>query len=237
MEIDKEKVFNIIKDMLGDNANGIYVNDRYLGEREENLPIFTSDDFSTDLFPKRSQDNWVDIESGATRICLIPSAESFVIKIPITATYDYIANLEDLDWDYYNEQYYEEHGYAIEYDSDFPSAALGISCRFRQDIDLMANENDIRDKCSSITQEILVPNIYIGEWNGIKIYIQEKIPYYLDEDEYDEYDDYDVESHSYEYKEAYLKNSGIKTSCSPVILTYILIRKLGIEAANIYKRY
>ncbi len=177
MTIDKDEIFSILSDILGENADGIYVNERTIEDDNDELPIFSTKDFSSIVTNTNTHNDYFTIYNGVSRVCFVPSKRDYVIKIAISGTYDYTANLEDRDWEEFNKDFYNKYGYEIDYDVDFPSESLSHERFLNDNVDLMEEENKMRLNSDTITREILVPNIFIGMWHGMKIYIQDKVEY------------------------------------------------------------
>ena len=87
----------------------------------------------------------VEVKFGTTKLILIPKNKSYVIKITISGTCD-------LDC---------ESGWYIVQEN------LASN-------DILSYENYLYNKMSKDLQKIVLPNHYIGEFNGLRIYIQDK---------------------------------------------------------------
>ncbi len=166
MPTEKE-VFSILEDIMGnENINGIYTPDTTYAE---DCPIYCNSDLTLyiDNFYDRN-DYQININFGATRLTIIPSNKDYVIKIQIAGTYDLkqeILNNEDED--------IEDIFYKNIYNSD----CVEIVSKMKSTVNLMEIENIIYKKAGIELKKMLLPNTYIGEFNGMKIYIQKKLPY------------------------------------------------------------
>lgn len=183
----KEKVFDILEEMLGEDATGVYCYDSGMDEDLE-MGFYSSivrggnyTDFNFEI--EDSCD--ITVAHGASRLVLIPENEDFIIKLPITATYEKCWTLKRTEEngkisvekcyscnynDYEIEEEYLSDGWEIEKED------LVLIKRMRDDCDLMDEENSILERACNALQELLVPNVYIGMWNNhIPVYIQKKV--------------------------------------------------------------
>ncbi len=90
MKYSKERVMEIVEQMLGDNAKGIYVCDDVVN-RDENVDtsiLYSNCSTVQEIIPTNS----IDVQCGLTKIVLIPNNENFVIKIPYTDIYSQDSN-------------------------------------------------------------------------------------------------------------------------------------------------
>ena len=182
----RNKVFSTLTNILGD-ATGIYTTiadmnnngyDEFFStlKIEDGQPVGYGD-------PIEETDD-VAIFHGASRITFIPYDEEFVIKMPITAVWDWKVTMthepteKDLtaitsEWSSdFNEDYYtEELGYEV------IGREFCCHCE-RTEFDLMDSENALRDEAEEICEaaaSILLPNEYVGDYNGIPVWIQRRI--------------------------------------------------------------
>lgn len=146
---DINKILDIV---LGDEATGIYINSDSVPD--DNIvidyPIYTN------LSTRTTIDYWEDYEDfkfdcGATKLIIIPKNKDYVIKIPFTGLYTFETddNVEDNEKDI-------------------------ISVNYNQ-MDICEREIDIYKKASGLLKKIIAPNIYVGTYKNIPIYIQKKI--------------------------------------------------------------
>lgn len=146
--VDKDYIFQIVSLMIGDNATEILIPS---SEYEYGI----SDDPAVSM----SEDNEIwEIEDchgyhvmrGATKVVIIPSEEDFVIKLNITGTYLTEKECQD---------------YGLEYPH--------MDRRSKQNV--LDEENAIYEDIGMRAQKFIKPNIYVGDFNNIPVYIQEKI--------------------------------------------------------------
>lgn len=168
MSYDVDEIFDMLEYILGSDADGIYLCDREIEEGDwEDCPIFSTSNFSWEV----SRDIWyndnchIEVKNGVSRIAFIPSDKDYVIKMRITGSYDY-KDMADM---------YDEEGNYNEYYSLFPSEELVMYKHISEDCNLMEEENALYEDANAALQEFLLPNIYIGEWNDMPVYIQKKI--------------------------------------------------------------
>lgn len=168
MSYDVDEIFAMLEYILGSDADGIYLCDREIEEGDwEDCPIFSTSNFSWEV----SRDIWyndnchIEVKNGVTRIVFIPSDKDYVIKMSITGTYDY-KDMSDM---------YDEEGNYNEYYSLFPSEQLVMYRHITEECNLMEEENVLYEDAGAALQEFLLPNVYVGEWNGMSVYIQKKI--------------------------------------------------------------
>ena len=149
MNWNKEEIFETLKEILGEKADGIYISydtvdsaaeDLFYADSELTKPICNS--FNT------------MVKTGLTRIVLIPNNKDYVIKLPVTGVYGNI---------------YDEYG------CDDPE-----NCEIKKYVDLeeynvFDNEQVIYDNLFSESKEVFSLSIYIGNFNNIPVYIQEKV--------------------------------------------------------------
>lgn len=179
-EIRKE-VYSILTEILGSDATGIYCNvqeqegmgygDFYSTlstDEEGNLIGFGNAIYETDN---------TTLHNGASRFVILPEHTEYVIKLPITGVYDRKDTLVRDDdvlelWESLGDvDYYCEEGYAIK-------SAEFTCCCVRSDTDLMDSENALYDEAKEMsenTADMLLPNEYVGDFNGIPVWIQRKV--------------------------------------------------------------
>lgn len=159
MTYNNKEIMKIVKQILGDNATGVYINDqvvkRDLGN--DDMPLVSQ--LGTTPFIIQDTDDF-KIESGLTRLCIIPKNKKidWVIKIPITGVYK-------------EEFYNEDEGLYYEWDNE---NFKGLTQAGASEYDSCDEERSIYENASLDAKKFMADNIYIGLYNGIAIYIQEK---------------------------------------------------------------
>lgn len=144
----KERAFNILNDFIFSNIKEILVPSEEYEYGDSLLPTAYLTNYD-ELVPIINNIN-VSVFRGATKIVLIPAKENFVIKLNITGTY-------------LTESECQNFGF------DFPT----VDRHSEQDI--LDEEVALYDGLSKTLQNFIKPNLYIGEFKGIPVYIQEKI--------------------------------------------------------------
>ena len=82
MNWNKDEVFEIVRTMLGENIEGIFMSYDQVENSCEDL-IYTNTDFTFAIEATEE----IGFAAGITRICLIPKDKDYVIKMPITGLY------------------------------------------------------------------------------------------------------------------------------------------------------
>ena len=175
----REEVYSILKEALGRDATGIYI------PVESDYDVAYSnllydEDFTPFAFNDEiEENNDITIKYGASRFVIIPYGKPYVIKMPITAIYGERVYLERLNekgeieqetcWAH--QRYYDEYENYDEVERKFECDAQTTG------YDLMNVENEI---CASVEDcgeiaGIFLPNEWIGEYNGIPVYIQRQV--------------------------------------------------------------
>ena len=184
----KEKVYNILKEILGEDATGIYCYDSCIEEDCESgfYSSIEMENGKATGFNFEIEDTYdIEVRHGASRLVLIPEDEDFIIKLPITTTYEKKWVLKRItenekeeyttcwssEYDYYDiQQDYLADGWKIE------SEEMAIIKRLKEDCDLMDEENVLYEDANPALKKILLPNNFIGKWNNcIPVYVQKKI--------------------------------------------------------------
>lgn len=157
MIYNKEAILNLCADVLGKDCDGIFIHyNRF--EDGEDLPFALGE--CLDRFLETGE-TIMDCTpyAGVTKLVLVPEHGDYVIKIPITGVYCEIGN-DGSDY----------------YDHDFDEDEYEIIARStKKNINIFEEEENIYKEANNKAKEILLPNIYIGDFNGIPIYIQQKI--------------------------------------------------------------
>lgn len=161
MTYNKEEIMEVVKQMLGDNATGVYINDQVLNRDlwNDDMPLVST--LGRNPFIIESTDDF-RVAYGLTRLCIIPTdkKKDWVIKIPITAVYAeefFDEDSEDFDWE----------------GSNFK----GLTRVGTSEYDSCDEERVMYANASSDAKMFMADNLYIGEYNDIAIYIQEKTTY------------------------------------------------------------
>lgn len=145
MNYTKEEVLNLVKKVLPSDLTGLYIG---YNNYEYDEPEEIISNLKTHSYIESI--NGVDVFNGITKVVLVPSNKDYVIKMNVSGVY---CKNEDED----------------EY------ADLILIKERCNNIDILEMENELYEKSSERVRKILLPNIYIGTYLGIKIYIQEKI--------------------------------------------------------------
>ena len=158
MNYNKNEIMEIVREILGDNATGVYINDCVVSRdiSISDAPIYStlgSTPFEIIQTPK------FDIKWGFTRVCIIPHKKTdWVIKIPMT--HIYTESWSDDEEDYGN------------YDSE---SFLGYKCVGKVIEDMCDEEIAIYENADTNERRVLAEIKYVGEYHGIPIYVQERI--------------------------------------------------------------
>lgn len=149
MRYNVAEVMDIVKYVLGKHADGVYLDNGDL-EGDYDGDLYSDRDFSEAIYQSGMG---YDTAHGVSRFVIIPDKTDYVIKLPITGIYERL-------WDEETDSYKEPTlvAYANE-ECDDPTR----------------NEIDIYENASKIGKQILLKNIYVGDYNGIPVYIQKKI--------------------------------------------------------------
>lgn len=153
MVYNKKEIMDIVARVLGDNATGVYIHEdvvrRDIGYDDADLVSTIGDN---PWYINNIDD--FEIMYGMTKLCIYPLSKKipWVIKIPITGVY---CHAEDED---------------EEYIDDSIANKVGMAERNVCDEEISIYENS-----SSDIQAIMIKNYYVGEYNNIPIYIQEKV--------------------------------------------------------------
>ena len=195
----QEKVYSILTEVLGENATGIYCYDAKVDEEEESSGIFSVRHKGQLLSPLNENEDY-KICHGASRVVIIPKNEEFVIKMPIMATYclKYKLNKQTLDGTELEEVIYLDNPYesdivypqcreeeiAVLLDDGFTITSCDIICtrEHNYECDLMERENEYRESGCAASQDLFLPNTFIGNFRGrIPVYLQPKVDRTMEE--------------------------------------------------------
>lgn len=162
MNYNKQEVMNIVRQILGDNATGVYINDQVMRRDlyNDDMPLVST--LGKTPFIIESTDDF-RVDYGLTRLCIIPVNKKidWVIKIPITAVYKEEFFDED-EGEYYNWE-----------DDNF----IGLIQVGTSECDSCDEERAMYENASSDAKKFMADNYYVGNYNGIAIYVQEKTVY------------------------------------------------------------
>lgn len=171
MDFNKEEIFNIVRKILGENCNGVFVSELVI-ECGSNCgkSVYSDQNCSLKIEPKYD----CEVINGCTRLVIVPNDRDFVIKIPIdgyySTTYTYSDGEDYLSFD---------NGFEIEDYNEADSYVLvdkinSIKGRRNPNINIMRIENEKYYK-SDLAKELLLPNLFVGYFNNIEIYLQKKV--------------------------------------------------------------
>lgn len=149
MKFNKKDVMEFVREALGDNATEVLI-DRYtVDEYDEpsNYTIFLDRDCQFSLSFSEEEDFYID--SGCSKLVIIPKNRSYVIKIPWTGVYT--------NTDEYGEDIEDTFDYELSY------SPMEEEINYYNDVDEEA-------------KQYLAENKFVGLYNNsIPIYVQEKI--------------------------------------------------------------
>lgn len=149
MKFNKKDVMEFVREALGDNATEVLI-DRYtVDEYDEpsNYTIFLDRDCQFPLSFSEEEDFYID--SGCSKLVIIPKNRSYVIKIPWTGVYT--------NTDEYGEDIEDTFDYELSYSP-------------------MEEEINYYNDMDKDTQQYLAENEFVGLYNdSIPVYVQEKI--------------------------------------------------------------
>lgn len=150
MKFNKKDVMEFVREALGDNATEVLI-DRYTIDECDNpydFTIFLDKDCKFPLSFGEGEDFYID--SGCSKLVIVPKNRSYVIKIPWTGVYTEV----DKDGKY-NEEY------VFDYELNYSPMEEEISYY-----------NDVDEE----TRQYLAENEFVGLYNNsIPIYVQEKV--------------------------------------------------------------
>lgn len=151
-------VFNFVERLLGAHAEGLYISEDvvYGDDNVESIPICTNFNEQSYFIVEEEGDKDFSLAVGMTKLVIIPTNRSYVIKIPFSGLY----RLTDL--------HYKDDG-----EIDYVVSTFTQLSNVTDDI--CYEENEVCDNFTEDTCSIIAKNIYVTNLNGIPIYIQEKI--------------------------------------------------------------
>jgi len=147
MTYSKAEVFSIVREMLGDGAEDIYL-------PSEEFEIGCSDAFPISLgtYGAFNVEGTMEVEvyRGATKVVLVPVQSDYAIKLNISGTY-------------LTEDECDEAGFQYPHIDRLSSE------------NVLDEENIMFESLPKELKEIILPNIYIGDCGNIPVYIQKKV--------------------------------------------------------------
>lgn len=150
MKFNKKDVMEFVREALGDNATEILI-DRYTIDECDNpydFTIFLDRDCKFPLSFCNDGDFYID--SGCSKLVIVPKNRSYVIKIPWTGVY------ADVDED-------GEYGGECVFDYELNYSPMEEEISYYNDVD-------------EETRQYLAENEFVGLYNNsIPVYVQEKI--------------------------------------------------------------
>lgn len=149
MKFSKKDVMEFVREALGDNATEVLI-DRYTideCENPEDFTIYLDRDCKIPLIWCNNEEFF--IESGCSKLVIVPKNRSYVIKIPWTGVYtnttEYEDNVEDT------------------FDYELSYSPMEDEINYYSDVD-------------EETRQYLAENEFVGLYNNsIPIYVQEKV--------------------------------------------------------------
>lgn len=165
MKYNKNEVMKIVREVLGEDATGVYIHNQVVSKDldYDDMPLVSRLGESPFIIESTKK---YEIHYGLTRLCIYPINKriNWVIKIPITGVYA--------------ENYFEDDNDSNVYDGDFYSWEgdnfLGLTQVGTCECDSCDEENIIYEESSYNAKKFMAKNHYIGTYNNIPIYIQEK---------------------------------------------------------------
>lgn len=172
----KEKVFEILNEMLGEDAEGLYCYDDVIEGAGEDF--FYTQVCKNYLNNDVCEIEDVEIQHGVCKYVIIPNEGDYVIKLPIMGTFDYVTQVKHV-----NEKGQEEFLFLFDENDIDEAVEQGWqivdskieAVKTMQKHNIMEIENDIYNNAPEILKDFLLPNIFIGYFNSIPVYIQRKI--------------------------------------------------------------
>lgn len=153
MNYSREEVLEIVREMLGENIEGIYIpSEEFELGVSDAFPISNTDYGAWDI----ENTDEVEVYRGATKIVFVPAHKDYAIKLNISGTYLTEDECKDANYLY-------------------PHIDR-ISTK-----DVLEEENVIFEDLSDELKELIFPNIYVGKYEEISVYIQKKIKKTYDE--------------------------------------------------------
>ena len=158
MNYNKKDIMEIVEIILGEDADGVYVSQEVV-DRDVSVgdtPVYSSlGKMPFEIMP--IEDYYV--EMGMSKICIIPKRRTdWVIKIPITGIYRENWSDDEEDFCDYNSGNF-----------------LGCEKIGKAICDLCDEERVLYADSSDELKRVLANVEYVGEYNGIPVYVQERV--------------------------------------------------------------
>lgn len=160
MKFNSIEVMSFVEEAIGKDATGLYINEDVVHREisyEDAEILSTLGEMPFIIQPT----NDFQVFYGMTKLCIYPCNKKidWVIKIPITGIYK----------EYYKD--YDEDCFIDKYNENFIKVEqVGTAAG-----DVCDEEANIYDNYSLQAQEIMAENYYVGTYNGLPIYVQEKV--------------------------------------------------------------
>ena len=148
MVYDEKEILKLVEEMIGENATGIYISQSQYDYAEEGQIISELVDN-----PFLVESNaYADVKIGATKIVFIPCDKKipYVIKMNLDGVFD--AKMDD----------------------NFTLRNISL-IKTNTQRNILDEENAMIEDMNIGEQDFIKPNIYIGTYNGLKVYIQERL--------------------------------------------------------------
>ena len=160
MNFNEKEIMSIVAEVLGSEATGIYINEAVVKRdlNYEDVPLLST----VGKMPFTIEEiEGYSVSYGMTKLCICPDNKhiDWVIKIPITGIY--------------SEEYFDDDGdlnFTEDNDNFKGAKVVGKAVS-----DVCDEEIAIYENFSSDTKNLIAKNYYIGEYNGIPVYIQERV--------------------------------------------------------------
>lgn len=146
-DIIKDEILQEVKKLVGEDFEGIFVDIANIERQDYNYLVFLDAALTRTL----SLDENYRLGGGATKVVIIPKDADYVIKIPIAGTY-----ITECDAD-------GNEVHTLEGKVDM------------MEFDHLEREQSTWRILNRESKKVFLPNITIGEINGIPIYIQERV--------------------------------------------------------------
>lgn len=143
----KNEILQEVREIVGEDFEGIFVDIANIEKMDYDYHIFL-DATLTRTLPKS---NKYKMNGGATKIVIIPNDADYVIKIPITGTY------------------------ITERDADGNEIHALEGKVNMTEFDHLEHEQNVWRILNRESKKVFLPNITVGEINGIPIYVQERV--------------------------------------------------------------
>ena len=152
MKYSAKEVIHYVREVLGYNfLQGLFIAedaifDDYTAPEERKILTSVEPEVNCIDYLGNCSDLDFEVCSGMTKLVIIPSNRNYVIKIPFTGFYS---------------SGYDKDGYESDYQ------LIGEAKH-----DVCADENCFYEQASEELQQVLTPNIFVANIDGISVYIQ-----------------------------------------------------------------